>query len=92
MLPEKQSKCAQKSITLSKPPPLKKKISSLKKLKPPPSGRNRNICEVKKCDNNYRGSSKKIFRGGRPKIPPTTYGENGLSVERKDCPHRKIPP
>ena len=29
---------------------------------------------------------------GRPKIPPITYGENGLYVERKDCPHRKIPP
>ena len=30
--------------------------------------------------------------GGRLKIPPTTYGKNGLYVERKDCPHRKIPP
>ena len=55
MLPEKQSKCAQKSTTLSlsPPPQEKKKISSIKKLKPPRSGRNINICEVKKCDNNY---------------------------------------
>ena len=28
----------------------------------------------------------------RPKIPHTTYGENGLHVERKDCPHRKNTP
>ena len=80
MLPEKQSK-------------RKKKKKFPKKLKPPRSGRNINICEVKqKCDNNYRGSSQKNSGGGRAKIPPTTYGENGLYVERKDCPYRKIAP
>ena len=26
------------------------------------------------------------------KDTPTTYGGNGLYVERKDCPHRKMPP
>ena len=84
------------------PPPTiqeKKKITSLKKLKPSRSGKNINICEVKKCDN-YRGSRKKLS-GGRQdqKYPHDIYGErdpphgeNGLYVERKDCPHRKNTP
>ena len=105
MLPEKQSKCAQKSTTLSNPPPhpsRKEKNKFPQKIETPTIRKNINICEVKKCDNNYRGSCKKLS-GGRGKTiytpPPATYGErdpphgeNGLYVERKNFPHRKITP
>ena len=56
--------------------------------------KNINICAVKKCDSIIGAPAKKCQRGGggaRTKIP-TTYGENDLYVERKDCPHRKNTP
>ena len=127
--------CSKVGYPLLTPPPLKKRKTSLKKLKPPRSGRNINICVVEKNVITIIGVPAKNFQGGgadqivgdgnytpecehklsnvthtlsehfsilvvmacpdsRPKIPPPppTYGENGLYVERKDCPHRKIPP
>ena len=54
-------------------------------------GRNINICEVKKNVITIIGVPAKKIQGGMTKNTPTTYGKNGLYVERKDCPHRKIP-
>ena len=65
------------------------------KLKTPQSGKNINICAVNKCDNNYRGSRKRIVRGGgktKNPPPPPTYGEMASTWREKTAHIEKIPP
>ena len=73
-------------------PQEKKKISSLKNLKPPPSGRNINICvQVKKNVITIIGVPAKKFQGGGAdqKYPPqhtekmaSTWREKTVHIEK----------
>ena len=92
MLPEKQSKCAQKST-----PPRKEKNKFPKKLKPPRSGRNINICEVKKnvitiigvpANKNQVWADQKYLPQHTEKMA-STWREKTAHIEK--YPHRGTP-